>query len=164
MGKSLLPVRAHFSDGHLYAGAKVRQFQNKHYFLVSSADRPVFLKIFDAEKYCQEHGYDPDEYIKSGDPEIWRECINTAIIKSRALKEQADILNKLLQATYKETERLAEIRDRNEAGNRRNFDRALDRENVMKSVAKGEGLYQAYKNVRERYWYYEQIVMFAKKP
>ena len=154
------------SDGHLYAGDKVRKWQSKKYFLVSEnvLNEQVFLNLYDAECYCQKYGYNPDVCIKSGDPEVWRHCREIAMLKARVLKEQAEILHGMLQEQYKETERLAELRDRHEAMNKRNFEREMDQENVIKSISKGSGLYAAYKNVRERAWYYEQIAIYARKP
>lgn len=159
-------LRAHMSDGHLYAGSKVRQWQYKKYFLVSEnlLDEQVFLNLYDAENYCQKHGYNPDESIKSGDREVWIRCREIAGRKSQILKEQADILYKMVQKNYVETQRLAEIRNKHEAENKRNFDREWDQEKVSESVAKGSGMYEAYKAVWNRYWYYEQILLFATKP
>lgn len=159
-------MRAHMSDGHLYAGSKIAKYQYNRYFLVSEniLDEQVFFKLHDAENYCQKMGYNPDECIKTADPEVWRRCIEIARIKSAALEEQATILYEMVQACYKETERLAKLRDAHEATNKRNFDRELDQKNVVKSISKGSGLYEAYKKVKDRAWYYKQILLFAKKP
>lgn len=65
-------MRSHWSDGHLYSGDRVRKLQNKHYFLIDTgAEEKVFLHLHDAECYCMEHKLDPDEVVKSGDPETW---------------------------------------------------------------------------------------------
>ena len=65
-------MRSHWSDGHLYSGDRVRKLQNKHYFLIDTgAGEKVFLHLYDAECYCMDHTLDPDEVVKSGDPETW---------------------------------------------------------------------------------------------
>lgn len=162
-----MALRSHWSDGHLYSGERLRKLcGSKKYFLIEEnvIDPQVFLSLYDAECYCMEHGYNPDEVIKSADPEVWERCMNIAREKSRTLKEQADRLNKLLEAQRKELEKLVEIRDRAEKENKRNFEREINQENVIKAIAKSEGLYEAYKDTHDRYWYYEQIVLFAKQP
>lgn len=40
-------MRAHWSDGHLYSGDKVRKLQAKHYFLIDTgAGEKVFLHLY----------------------------------------------------------------------------------------------------------------------
>lgn len=157
-------MRAHMSDGHLYSGDKVRKFQAKKYFLIDQPDtgEQVFLNLYDAENFCQKHGYNPDECILSGDPEIYQRAVNLARVKANVLKEQSDILNDLWEKSKEEIDRLVNVRDQHEKTNKRNFERELDQENVIKAISKSSGIYEAYKNVRDRYWYFEQIVMYAK--
>ena len=158
-------MKAHMSDGHLYAGDKVRKWQYKGYFLVIGdlLDEEVFSKLSDAENYCQRKGYDPDECIKSGDPEVLSRVQEIAGWKAKILEEQADILHSMLQKRYEETERLARVRDKNEAEYKRNLYREMDQENVIKSINIGSGLYEAYKNVSDRAFYYKML-LYVKKP
>lgn len=156
-------MRAHMSDGHLYSGDRVRKFQSKRYFLIDQPDtgEQVFLNLYDAENFCQKHGYNPGECIKSGDPEIYQRAISLAMTKANVLGEQADILKALWEKSREEVDRLAKVRDQHEKSDKRNFDRDLDQDNVIKAISKSSGIYEAYKNVNDRYWYYEQIVLFA---
>ena len=78
-------MRAHWSDGHLYSGDRVRKLQANHYFLIDTgAGEKVFLHLHDAECYCMEHKLDPDEVVKSGDPETWLRAIKLAQTNSFA--------------------------------------------------------------------------------
>lgn len=80
-------MKAHWSDGHLYSGDKLRKLQYKHYFLIETgAGEKIFLNLYDAERYCMEHRLDPDEVIKSGDPEIWLRVIKLAQTNAFVLK------------------------------------------------------------------------------
>lgn len=55
-------MRAHWSDGHLYSGDRVRKLQANHYFLIDTgAGEKVFLHLHDAECYCMEHKLDPED-------------------------------------------------------------------------------------------------------
>ena len=79
-------MRAHLSDGHLYSGDKVRKLQAKHYFLIDTgAGEKVFLNLYDAECYCMDHQLNPDEVIKSGDPETWLRAVKLAQVKAITL-------------------------------------------------------------------------------
>ena len=90
-------MRAHLSDGHLYSGDKVRKLQAKHYFLIDTgAGEKVFLNLYDAECYCMDHQLNPDEVIKSGDPETWLRAVKLAQVKAITLKEQGERLKKLM--------------------------------------------------------------------
>lgn len=64
----------------------------------------------------------------------------------------------------REIDRLVAIRDRHEGTQKRNFDREFDAEQVIKAISKRSGLYEAYKDTNDRYFYYQQIVLMAKKP
>lgn len=76
-------MRAHWSDGHLYSGDKIRKLQAKHYFLIDTgAGEKVFLYLYDAECYCMDHQLNPDEVIKSGDPETWLRAVKLAQVKA----------------------------------------------------------------------------------
>jgi hypothetical protein len=157
-------LRAHWSEGHLYAGDKITRLQYKGYFLVvgSLLDVEVFGRLSDAESYCQEKGYNPDECIKTGDPEVLRQAKEIAGWKVRVLEEQAEILHEMLHKQYAETDRLAKLRDEHErvakCNHKRNWDREIDQENVIKSIATGGGLYEAWKSVFDRCMYYRQIL------
>lgn len=158
-------MKAHWSDGHLYSGDKLRKLQYKHYFLIEmGAGEKIFLNLYDAECYCMEHNLDPDEVIKSGDPEIWFRVIKLAQTNAFVLKEQAERLHKLMDEADREIDRLVVIRDRHEETQKRNFDREFDAEQVIKAISKRSGLYEAYKDTNNRYFYYQQIVLMAKKP
>ena len=85
-------MRAHWSDGHLYSGDRLRKLQAKHYFLIDTgAGEKVFLNLYDA-------------------------------------------------------------------------DREFDIEQVRNAVAKRSGLYAAYKDTMDRHFYFNQIVLLARKP
>ena len=158
-------MKAHWSDGHLYSGDKLRKLQYKHYFLIEmGAGEKIFLNLYDAECYCMEHNLDPDEVIKSGDPEIWLRVIKLAQTNAFVLKEQAERLHKLMDEADRKIDRLVVIRDRHEETQLRNFDREFDAEQVIKAISKRSGLYEAYKDTNDRYFYYQQIVLMAKKP
>lgn len=44
-------MKAHWSDGHLYSGDKLRKLQYKHYFLIETgAGEKIFLNLYDAER------------------------------------------------------------------------------------------------------------------
>lgn len=76
-------MRAHWSDGHLYSGDRLRKLQAKHYFLIDTgAGEKVFLNLYDAERYCMDHKLNPDEVIKSGDPETWLRAVKLAQVKA----------------------------------------------------------------------------------
>ena len=158
-------MRAHWSDGHLYSGDRVRKLQDNHYFLIDTgAGEKVFLHLHDAECYCMEHKLDPDEVIKSGDPETWLRAIKLAQTNSFILKEQSERLHKLMDAVDQEIDRLVAVRDRHEETQKRNFDREFDAEQVRNAVAKRSGLYAAYKDTMDRHFYFNQIVLLARKP
>lgn len=158
-------MRAHLSDGHLYSGDKVRKLQAKHYFLIDTgAGEKVFLNLYDAECYCMDHQLNPDEVIKSGDPETWLRAVKLAQVKAITLKEQGERLKKLMDEADREIDRLVAVRDRHEETQKRNFDREFDVEQVRSAVAKRSGIYEAYKDTNDRYFYYQQIVMLARKP
>ena len=159
-------MRSHWSDGHLYSGDRVRKLQNKHYFLIDTGagGKKVFLHLYDAECYCMDQTLDPDEVVKSGDPETWLRAIKLAQTNSFILKEQAERLHKLMDAADQEIDRLVAVRDRHEETQKRNFDREFDVEQVRNAVAKRSGIYEAYKDTNDRYFYYQQIVMLARKP
>lgn len=149
-------MRAHWSDGHLYSGDRVRKLQANHYFLIDTgAGEKVFLHLHDAECYCMEHKLDPDEVVKSGDPETWLRAIKLAQTNSFILKEQAERLHKLMDAADQEIDRLVAVRDRHEETQKRNFDREFDAEQVRNAVAKRSGIYEAYKDTNDRYFYYQ---------
>lgn len=69
---------------------------------------------------------DPDEVIKSGDPETWLRAIKLAQTNSFILKEQSERLHKLMDAVDQEIDRLVAVRDRHEETQKRNFDREFD--------------------------------------
>ena len=119
-------MRAHLSDGHLYSGDKVRKLQAKHYFLIDTgAGEKVFLNLYDAECYCMDHQLNPDEVIKSGDPETWLRAVKLAQVKAITLKEQGERLKKLMDEADREIDRLVIIRDKHEETQLRNFDREM---------------------------------------
>lgn len=158
-------MRSHWSDGHLYSGDRLRKLHTKKYFLIDTgAGEQVFLSLYDAECYCMEHKLDPDEVVKSGDPETWLRAINLAKTKAAILKEQAERINKLMEKADQELDRLVAIRDKHESTQKRNYDREFDAEQVIKAVSKRSGLYEAYRDTSERAFYYEQIVMMARQP
>lgn len=158
-------MKAHWSDGHLYSGDKVRKLQAKHYFLIDTgAGEKVFLNLYDAECYCMDHKLNPDEVIKSGDPETWLRAVKLAQVKAITLKEQGERLKKLMDEADREIDRLVAVRDRHEETQKRNFDREFDAEQVRNAVAKRSGIYEAYKDTNDRYFYYQRIVMLARKP
>ena len=111
-----------------------------------------------------EHKLDPDEAVKSGDPETWLRAIKLAQTNSFILKEQAERLHKLMDEADQEIDRLVAVRDRHEETQKRNFDKEFDAEQVRNAVAKRSGIYEAYKDTNDRYFYYQQIVMLARKP
>lgn len=158
-------MRSHWSDGHLYSGDRLRKLQAKKYFLIDTgAGEQVFLSLYDAECYCMEHKLDPDEVVKSGDPETWLRALNLAKTKAAILKEQAERINKLMEKADQELDRLVAIRDKHENTQKRNFDREFDAEQVIKAISKRSGLYEAYRDTSERAFYYEQILMMARHP
>ena len=158
-------MKAHWSDGHLYSGDKVRKLQAKHYFLIDTgAGEKVFLNLYDAECYCMDHKLNPDEVIKSGDPETWLRAVKLAQVKAITLKEKGERLKKLMDEADREIDRLVAVRDRHEETQKRNFDREFDAEQVRNAVAKRSGIYEAYKDTNDRYFYYQRIVMLARKP
>ena len=73
-------------------------------------------------------------------------------------------MHKLMDAADQEIDRLVAVRDRHEETQKRNFDREFDVEQVRNAVAKRSGIYEAYKDTNDRYFYYQQIVMLARKP
>lgn len=158
-------MRAHWSDGHLYSGDKIRKLQAKHYFLIDTgAGEKVFLYLYDAERYCMDHKLNPDEVIKSGDPETWLRAVKLAQVKAITLKEQGERLKKLMDEADREIDRLVIIRDKHEETQLRNFDREFDIEQVRNAVSKRSGLYAAYKDTMDRHFYFNQIVLLARKP
>lgn len=64
----------------------------------------------------------------------------------------------------REIDRLVIIRDKHEETQLRNFDREFDIEQVRNAVAKRSGLYAAYKDTMDRHFYFNQIVLLARKP
>lgn len=156
-------MRAHMSDGHLYSGSKVMKWQYKGYFLVDVASPQVFRKLHEAENYCQRNELNPDEFIKSGDLETLQRVHEIARWKYASLNEEAERLHQMLEKARAETDRLVAVRDQHEKENKRNFDRELDQEYVVKSISKAEGIYEAWKDVHERAFDY-QMLLYIKKP
>lgn len=158
-------MKSHWSDGHLYSGDRLRKLQYKNYFLIDTVvGEQVFLSLHDAECYCMEHKLDPDEVVKSGDPETWLRAINLAKVKAVILREQSERIHKLMEKADQEIDRLVAIRDKHEETQKRNFDREFDAEQVTKALSKRSGLYEAYKDTSDRVFYYEQILVMARQP
>ena len=111
-----------------------------------------------------DHKLNPDEVIKSGDPETWLRAVKLAQVKAITLKEQGERLKKLMDESDREIDRLVIIRDKHEETQLRNFDREFDIEQVRNAVAKRSGLYAAYKDTMDRHFYFNQIVLLARKP
>ena len=111
------------------------------------------------ERYVMRDRY-LSEYSKEAAEEIIRG--NKKIKMVNYLKEYkyAD----LSYAADQEIDRLVAVRDRHEETQKRNFDREFDAEQVRNAVAKRSGIYEAYKDTNDRYFYYQQIVMLARKP